>query len=279
MNPRTAAAIAALLLSGFAGRAAQVSTIRIASPDIPVRGKTIVVLPDSYQSSKSHYPVVYFLHGYNGSHRSWLRYNNFADRADRYQCIFVCPSAGPASWYLDSPIKNNSQAQTYIANTVTTWIDTHYRTLPRRSKRALVGSSMGGHGALTMVRDYPELFCAVVAISAPMELVSMPDLWDIKRVLGPFDRFAQRWQDASFLYTIDRLVPDSCAFIQMDCGKSDWALAGNREADAKLLAADIGHTYEEHDGSHTPEYVAAALDRQFEKLMARLGLPETNGQR
>jgi endo-1,4-beta-xylanase len=42
------------------------------------------------------------------------------------------------------------------------YIDSHYRTIPKREARVIEGFSMGGFGALKFAFKYPELFCSVV---------------------------------------------------------------------------------------------------------------------
>jgi S-formylglutathione hydrolase FrmB len=212
-----------------------------------------IVLPATYTSSNNRFPVVYLLHGFSGDYTTWPRLCPLGTYADRYQMIFVCPDGGYDSWYLDSPVKKGSLFETYIAIEVVDFIDAHYRTWALRQGRALIGHSMGGHGALTLLARHPDRFCGSGSIDAIMELSQFPDQWNIARVLGPFPGNEYVWHNASAISMIDKLKPVHPALI-IDCGTSDFALDGNRKVHAALIAGDIDHDYYERPGIHTPDY-------------------------
>ena len=262
-------AVALFIVVGtFAGaRGARVETVRIPFEGIAGRGYTTVVLPDAYDTSQDRYPVVYFLHGYGGNHRSWLAHPGFTDLADTHECLLVCASPGPATWYRDSPRRSRSQAATYVAVAVVGHIDSLYRTRTSPGARVLAGSSMGGHGALMLMTDYPHLFGAAVAISAPMELVSAGNRWGLRAVFGSSRQGTRVRREHSFLYRIGEL-DSTTGMIRLDCGTSDWALESNRAAGMLLERHGIPHVREEHPGGHTPAYVSAALPRQMAAIAA-----------
>jgi len=67
------------------------------------------------------------------------------------------------SYYVNSPTSGNYTD--YIIYDVLDYIDNHYRTIPDKAHRALIGGSMGGYGALYMSLHHPEKFNSVVALS------------------------------------------------------------------------------------------------------------------
>lgn len=67
--------------------------------------------------------------------------------ADQYQMMLVCPE-GNNDWYLNSPEIDSLQWETYVAEEVPAYIDSHYSTKASREGRAITGLSMGGHGGL-----------------------------------------------------------------------------------------------------------------------------------
>ena len=76
--------------------------------------------------------------------------------------IMVLPNAGAFSFYSDS-VDGAIMVETMIIKELIPFVDEHYRTVPSRQGRAVLGFSMGGFGALKLGFQYPELFGCVVA--------------------------------------------------------------------------------------------------------------------
>jgi enterochelin esterase-like enzyme len=55
--------------------------------------------------------------------------------------------------------------ENFIAHDVVTYIDAHYRTIPQRTSRGLVGHSMGGYGASRIGMKHPDVFGALYIMS------------------------------------------------------------------------------------------------------------------
>jgi predicted alpha/beta superfamily hydrolase len=53
----------------------------------------------------------------------------------------------------------------YIEHDVVAYIDAHYRTIPNRLSRGLVGHSMGGYGASRIGMKHPEVFGSLYIMS------------------------------------------------------------------------------------------------------------------
>jgi S-formylglutathione hydrolase FrmB len=53
----------------------------------------------------------------------------------------------------------------FIAHDVVAYIDAHYRTIPNRVSRGLVGHSMGGYGASRIGMKHPEVFGSLYVMS------------------------------------------------------------------------------------------------------------------
>jgi S-formylglutathione hydrolase FrmB len=142
----------------------------------------IVYLPPSYQQEPNRrYPVVYLLHGYGLQASRWLtlfRIENGANQAmsappsapgqsGAREMILVNPDA--FSRYDGSFYSNSVTAgdwETFIADELVAYIDSHYRTLPRRESRGLAGHSMGGYGTLRIGMKRPDAFSALYMLSA-----------------------------------------------------------------------------------------------------------------
>jgi S-formylglutathione hydrolase FrmB len=55
--------------------------------------------------------------------------------------------------------------ENFIAQDVVSYIDAHYRTIPNRRSRGLVGHSMGGYGASRIGMKHPDVFGALYVMS------------------------------------------------------------------------------------------------------------------
>jgi enterochelin esterase-like enzyme len=133
----------------------------------------IVFLPPSYANEKSRrYPVVYALHGYSIGAEQWAPEIHvpqtlegaFAQGAQ--EVIVVLPDSKTVhngSMYSSSITTGDFER--YVSVDVVAWTDAHYRTIPRRSSRGLVGHSMGGYGATRIAMKHPEVFGSVYIMS------------------------------------------------------------------------------------------------------------------
>ena len=105
-----------------------------------------IILPKEYTDKKK-YAVIYALHGWGGSFRSFARAKNIKELADKYDVILVFPDGNWNSWYVNSMKKKNSNYATFVSQEVVNYIDNKYSTIKDRNHRAILGFSMGGFGA------------------------------------------------------------------------------------------------------------------------------------
>src|SRR5271163_4555726 len=113
----------------------------------------IVFLPPSYEKDKKrHYPVVYALHGYSIGAEQWSHEIHVPQTAEgafakgAQEMIVVLPDSKTVyggSMYSSSETTGNFE--NFIAHDVVSFIDAHYRTIPDRASRGLIGHSMGGY--------------------------------------------------------------------------------------------------------------------------------------
>ncbi len=261
-----------VFLAGIVAHVYAASSVEIV--EIPHSGlnrelPALVVLPKTYSQNEQRFPAIYLLHGYGGNHATFSRVCNLKEYADSFDIILVCPDGNYNSWYLDSPVKKKSQFASYIIHDVVPFIDRHFRTIADASGRAIVGSSMGGHGALTLLARYPDHFNGAGSISGILDITVFPHEWDMARILGSYTRNITTWQRHSFFYMLKSLVGKEKAII-IDCGTSDFALSVNRAAHAKMKKLGIDHAYFERPGWHSYKYVQKVLGQHLAFLAARL---------
>src|SRR5450759_13173 len=132
-----------------------------------------VFLPPSYQKDKHRrYPVVYALHGYSIGAEQWSHEIHvpqtiegaFAQGAK--EMIVVLPDSKTlhnGSMYSSSVTTGDFER--FIAHEVVGYIDAHYRTIPERASRGLVGHSMGGYGATRIGMKHADVFGSLYIMS------------------------------------------------------------------------------------------------------------------
>ena len=128
-----------------------------------------VYLPPSYDFTEKRYPVIYVLHGFNGTSNSLTRKMQSAmdrmilgEEIQEAIAVFVDGSNRfGGSQYLSSPTIGDYE--TYIRRDLVNFIDRQYRTIPHRDSRGITGFSMGAYGSMHLSLKYPEVFSVVVA--------------------------------------------------------------------------------------------------------------------
>lgn len=271
---RTVFLILLLLGLGLPAGAAHIDTLTVPTKAMPhKRLKTCVAVPQGYVKGKGRYPVLYLLHGSGGNHTSWLKLlkdSTLIQRlADQYRMLIVMPSGGNLSYYFDSPVQDTSQYETYITRDVVRTVEAHYRTQP--GKRAVVGFSMGGHGALFLASRHPGLFQVAGSMSGAVDLNTRhwarSDTFRAKRdssfaaTLGVKTDTAAPWPLYSVVSRVDSLKALNIP-IMIDCGTEDFLIGPNRDLHRRLTALKVPHTYLEREGKHDWAYWTAALPWQ-----------------
>lgn len=133
-----------------------------------------VVLPPSYGKEPGRrYPVVYALHGFTATPEKWFtgdkleqRIGN-AFRSGTREMILVFPNADTVhggSMYSASVTTGDWEG--FITRDLVRHIDGHYRTIPHRDSRGLMGHSMGGYGATRLGMKYPDVYSSLYAMSS-----------------------------------------------------------------------------------------------------------------
>ena len=132
-----------------------------------------VFLPPSYAREKSRrYPVVYALHGYSIGAEQWTHEilvpqtieGAFAQGS--MEMIVVLPDSKTVhngSMYSSSI--TTGDFENFIAHDLVAFIDAHYRTIPDRLSRGLVGHSMGGYGATRIGMKHVDVFGSIYIMS------------------------------------------------------------------------------------------------------------------
>ena len=133
----------------------------------------LVFLPPSYAKEKSRrYPVLYALHGYSIGAEQWSQEIHvpqtiegaFAQGA-REMIVVLPDSKTVHNGSMYSSSVTTGDFETFIARDVVAYVDAHYRTIPARASRGLVGHSMGGYGASRIGMKHSDVFGSLYIMS------------------------------------------------------------------------------------------------------------------
>jgi len=138
-----------------------------------------VYVPPQASDSNARFPVVFLLCGFTGDGRDFFethpwrrhvvaRFDELVARGEAPPAILVAPNCFTrlgGSQYVNSSFLGNYAD--YVARELPEFIDAHFPTL--RGRRALVGKSSGGFGALRLAMLHPREFPAAGSISGDVD--------------------------------------------------------------------------------------------------------------
>ncbi|MEV6319173.1 alpha/beta hydrolase family protein [Streptomyces sp. NPDC051776] len=143
----------------------------IASPamgaDMPVR----VILPRSWHAtSKRTYPTVYLLQGASDDYTSWTRETDVEQLAADSDAIIVTPEGGRAGFYTnwyDGGRKDGPKWETFHTLELPQILESGYKA---NKRRALIGLSEGGLGALNYAGRHPGEYAYAASFSGVVDI-------------------------------------------------------------------------------------------------------------
>lgn len=212
-------------------------------------------LPAGYDSDpKRSYPVVYLLHGMDGSDRQWLDLGA-AGAADEViaagaQPFLIVMPEGERGYWMDQA-DGGPRWGSYVADDVIRAVDQRYRTVARREGRAIGGLSMGAHGALQLSMNHPDVFSVVGAHS--------PALRQQSQAMPYFGRGAD--YAARDPISLVAARPDVARrfSIWVDVGDHDRWAPGAELLHHEMSELGVPHRWHESSGEHAAAYWSAHL--------------------
>ncbi|WP_100076952.1 alpha/beta hydrolase [Chryseobacterium camelliae] len=232
----------------------KVDSVSIYSASMDREIKTLVIHPS--ESTDKKLPTVYILHGYSGYPKRTLTKDipSLSTLSEAMQMIFVLPDGQYDSWYINSP---HLQYETFIAEELTGFIQKNYPS--DQSKTALMGWSMGGHGALYIGARHQKTFTAIGSLCGVIDFVPFGKEYGIPKLLG---ENPEKWAPYTAISQINKFK-NSRQKILISCGTDDPLIAQNRKFHEQLMRLKIPHIYEEAPGAHNAGYWSKAAVNQL----------------
>ncbi|KAA6341530.1 Carbohydrate acetyl esterase/feruloyl esterase [termite gut metagenome] len=172
------------------------------SPTLKKERRITIYTPPGYETNGESYPVFYLLHGMGGDEEAWIALGRTAQILDNLiaqgkakPMIVVMTNgnaaqeAAPGESSLGFYKPTMQLPQTMEGSMelsfpdVVKFIDSNYRTIKKKTGRAIAGLSMGGFHSLHISKQYPDMFDYVGLFSAaisPNQSVQSPVYDDIE---------------------------------------------------------------------------------------------------
>ena len=204
-----------------------------------------VYTPYGYEANtKTKYPVLYLLHGAGGDEEAWSSMGRTAQILDN---LIEKGLAKPMIVVMPNGNGNQQAAQTYglpnaemdwrdpstrnnyvksLVEEIVPFIEKNYRTVAKKSHRAIAGLSMGGGHTIAASGMYPAVFDYICPLS--MGAKRTPEL----------DEQLQGIKKAGY------------KLYWLACGNTDFLFENANELDAALTANGLEHTYFVSEGGH-----------------------------
>lgn len=234
---------------------------------IPAPDTVWVFTPSDYEDNRDSYPAVYLLHGYAGSYHQWNDIIDLQKLANHFGFVIVCPDGFYNSWYLNSPVKENHQYESFFFKNLIPEINEQYRV--DKQQIFITGLSMGGHGALYLFSQHPELFRSAGSISGVVNLVAVDTAYGLGELLGSWETHRQRWKKFSVIENL-KSIKKSGKMIIFDVGRDDPFFKMNKKLSRKADSLGIDATFIIRAGGHTYDYWKKSIPYHFfffEKLL------------
>ncbi len=232
--------------------APQTLQVSCRSPALGGKLPALVYLPAGYRSSAQRFRVVYFLHGLPAGPSTYMG-DAFVGRTvatGPRRAIVVTPQGarnpGDDREYLDWAPKENWPAA--IAHDLTHCIDGRFRTIAKRSGRALVGLSAGAFGAFNIgLRNLPT-FGAIEAWSGYFAATDPSGL----RKLDLGSTHANRRARVPHGRRLKARLATWPTFLGFYVGRQDSRFFSDNVAyDAALRRQRIPHLFKVYRGGHS----------------------------
>ena len=210
-----------------------------------INRRLTVYTPYGYEANpKAKYPVLYLLHGAGGDEEAWSSMGRTAQILDNLiakglakPMIVVMPNGNPnqqaaqtfglptTEYDWRDPANRNLYVQSLVEEIVP-FIEKNYRTVAKKSHRAIAGLSMGGGHTIAASGMYPNAFDYICPLS--MGAQRTPEL----------DAQLQGIKKAGY------------KLYWLACGNTDFLFENANELDAALTANGLEHTYYVSEGGH-----------------------------
>jgi len=234
------------------------------------------IIPDNAEGP---YKVVYLLHGMHGNQGTWIDNTMLPYYSKDYNAIFVMPEAA-RSFYCD--LKYGRKFFSFASEELPKITRRIFNISAQREDTAVIGCSMGGHGALKIALSKPEQFGFCGAISSAC--IYLKQILEGLRVNS--DAFRKTGaEEEEIMIDLYSMFGDNLEYNPKDdidvlaknfpagkpkpvifstCGTDDDLLKENLRFSDDMKKTGFNFTYEEWKGGHDWNFFNEALKKSIE---------------
>lgn len=247
---------AALLIALFAlVKVNAQELIVIESKNLKCNDSVLVFTPVNVNENTS---TLFLLHGWSGCYANWSQKHNIQEIANRTNFRIICPDGFYNSWYLNNTDSDKMQWRTFFWEEMFPMMQKKYNLVP--SNTFITGLSMGGHGAMNLFLDNPDMFKSAGSMSGVLDLELTPlKEKEISKVIGDkTERLAQE----SAINRVHKLAGMNKPFI-ISCGYDDFYVRCTDLFSEKCRYMGIPHFVLLTPGKHSWQYWGFALEQHI----------------
>lgn len=207
------------------------------------------------------------LHGLTGTDTDWLFGGVAQEMAIQYNLAVFMPTAGNF-FYLDRGYPGGNWGS-YVGEELPDYIRQVFGYCDKREDTLIGGLSMGGYGTIHTALNYPERFCAAIALSSALRIhaiasgmqdgVMPPAMF--RDVFGDPDTLLNSDKDPEWQYKKLKAGGKDIPSIYMAIGTEDSLYAPNQEFRKFLEEQQADFRYEDGPGGHNWTFWNEYLDR------------------
>lgn len=236
-----------------------------------------VYLPPGYAGGTGRYPVLYYLHGLPATGSAYRTFGFVPATLEQrgLRAIVVAPQGARDGdsdpEYLDwGPGRN---WETAIAGELPAYVDAHYRTIPGRAGRALIGVSAGGYGAFLLTLHHLDSFAVVESWSGYFHPTDPSGTKPLELGSAQADARASAHALVASLREDVRRFPTLLAFY---VGTADSRFRPeNVRLASELTAARVPHVFRVYSGAHSQDLWQREAGAWLQMAVQRLHRPTT----
>ncbi len=259
------AALTTSVLTIPAALGSNIQSLTLNSRFLGTTKNLLVYVPESYEQSELHFPVIYLLHGFGASEPTWVTDLGLQAKADEIglNALIVLPD-GDRSAFLNS-------YESYFLEEIVPLVDSSFRTVSSPEGRALIGESAGGFAAMHLGLRNPELFGSLAShsgwVSILFDPVAETQLQEVNQRPG-FEEWElllgldiAGWKAVDPYTLVEKYLPGELN-LYFDSGMSDEFGFHEVAQQFKAQLDRLDHNYEYHavpGGRHDDQYFASRI--------------------
>jgi len=219
------------------------------------------------------FPVVYLLHGCDGSFRDWSSYSDVGAYATKGLILVMVD--GDCSYYMNAALDAKYRYEDYFVHDVLADAESRFPVLPGRENRAVVGVSMGGFAAVKLAFTRPDLFAFAGAISPAIDVPSRHISWSrwsqsmrFRRIFGPTGSTMRTHND--YFVLVKTAAPAKTPYLYITAGKQEPLLGPILRFVALLKQRNYAYEFHTKPGGHDWSEWASQVPGCLDSLLAHI---------